>query len=112
MKTTIKVYFLYDENKPEDTFHIGIRRNMTKQSHKIFPNNQEGQNKAIQFWYECSHPITTLMEIPSDLISTCEDKEAYLQEYNEIISENLTFNEEFLGNADYAIIDDSEKETY
>ena len=106
----IKVYFLYDENKPEDTFHIGIKRNMIKTAHKCFPNTCEGQNKAIQFWYECSHPITTLVEIPSNLIANCEDMDAYLEEYNSIISENLTFNEEFLGNAEYAIIDEVSEE--
>ena len=62
----IKVTYHSHPDKPISCNQIGRFRSLTDQTIKEF----EDINAAIEFWFECSYPITTLDELMSGTYST------------------------------------------
>ena len=58
MKITIK--YQSTHSKPEGCNHICTDDEITGESSQVFDNYED----AIDFWFECSFPVTNIQEIP------------------------------------------------
>jgi hypothetical protein len=98
----IKVYFHSNPNQPKEHNHWGRFAKLTEQDCREFNSVED----AIEFWLNCSYPITKLSEIGS---STYNEKvlEVIQDLYNEDIQSNQLI-EEYLDNqkALYALLDE------
>jgi len=57
----IKIVYHSNPNQPKDNNHWGRFAKLTEQDYREFTNEDD----AIQFWLECSYPVTRLTEIPT-----------------------------------------------